>query len=56
LLEVARKHGGGWDVDLIASGFREHMGNRLEKLRGAKLIAAWKGFCEGWVNRRGRPS
>lgn len=56
LLEVARKHGGGWDVDLIASGFRDHMGNRLEKLRGAKLIAAWKGFCEGWVNRRGRPS
>lgn len=55
LLEVARKHGGGWDVELIASGFREHMGNRLEKLRGAKLIAAWKGFCEGWVNRRGRP-
>lgn len=55
LLEVARKHGGGWDVDLIASGFREHMGNRLEKLRGAKLLAAWKGFCEGWVNRRGRP-
>ncbi len=55
LLEVARKHGGGWDVDLIASGFREHMGNRLEKLRGAKLIAAWKGFCEGWVNRRWRP-
>lgn len=55
LLEVARMHGGGWDVDLIASGFREHMGNRLEKLRGAKLIAAWKGFCEGWVNRRGRP-
>lgn len=55
LLKVAKKHGGGWDVDLIASGFREHMGNRLEKLRGAKLIAAWKGFCEGWVNRRGRP-
>lgn len=55
LLEAAKKHGGGWDVDLIASGFREHMGNRLEKLRGAKLIAAWKGFCEGWVNRRGRP-
>lgn len=55
LLEVARKHGGGWDVDLIASGFRDHMGNRLAKLRGAKLIAAWKGFCEGWVNRRGRP-
>ncbi len=55
LLEIARIHGGGWDVDLIANGFRDHMGGRLEKLRGAKLIAAWKGFCEGWVNRRGRP-
>jgi hypothetical protein len=55
LLEIGRKHGGGWDVDLIANGFREHMGERLEKLRGAKLIAAWKGFCEGWFNRRGRP-
>ena len=55
LLAIGREHGGGWDVDLIADGFRSHMGVRLEKLRGAKLIAAWKGFCEGWVNRRGRP-
>ena len=55
LLEIGRKHGGGWDVDLIANGFRDHMGERLEKLRGAKLISAWKGFCEGWFNRRGRP-
>lgn len=56
LLDIGRRHGGGWDVDLIASGFRDHMGDRLEKLRDAKLIASWKGFCEGWVNRRGRPS
>lgn len=56
LLDIGRRHGGGWDVDLIASGFRDHMGDRLGKLRDAKLIAAWKGFCEGWVNRRGRPS
>lgn len=56
LLDIGRRHGGGWDVDLIASGFRDHMGERLGKLRDAKLIAAWKGFCEGWVNRRGRPS
>lgn len=54
-LEIGREHGGGWDVDLIANGFREHMGERLQKLRGAKLMAAWKGFCEGWFNRRGRP-
>ncbi len=54
-LEIGREHGGGWDVDLIASGFRDHMGERLQRLRGAKLMAAWKGFCEGWFNRRGRP-
>ena len=29
LLEIGRRHGGGWDVDLIANGFREHMGERL---------------------------
>lgn len=54
-LSVGRQYGGGWDVDMIADGFRAQMGERLEKLRGAKLMAAWKGFCEGWVNRRGRP-
>ena len=55
LLAIGRNYGGGWDVDLIAAGFRDHMGDRLQKLRGAKLLAAWKGFCEGWFNRRGRP-
>jgi hypothetical protein len=55
LLAIGRQYGGGWDVDLIANGFRSHMGGRLDKLRGAKLTAAWKGFCEGWFNRRGRP-
>lgn len=54
-LAIGRQFGGGWDVDMIADGFRAQMGERLEKLRGAKLLAAWKGFCEGWVNRRGRP-
>ena len=50
---IGRQHGGGWDVDMIAGGFREHMGERLEKLRGVKLAAAWKGFCESWVNAAG---
>lgn len=54
LFSIGRSYGGGWDVDLIASGFRDHMGERLTKLRGAKLVAAWKGFCESWVTRRGR--
>jgi len=54
LFQIARQHGGGWDADLIAQGFRDHMGARLDKLRGVKLAAAWKGFCESWVTRRGR--
>ncbi len=54
-LSIGRQYGGGWDVDMMADGFRAQLGDRLEKLRGAKLAAAWKGFCEGWVNRRGRP-
>lgn len=55
LLAIGRRYGGGWDVDMIADAYRGHMGERLEKLRGAKMVASWKGFCEGWVNRRGRP-
>ncbi|RYF21752.1 MAG: RepB family plasmid replication initiator protein [Oxalobacteraceae bacterium] len=54
LYAVGRSQGGGWDVDLIAQAFRTQMGERLVKLRGAKLISAWTGFCEGWVTRRGR--
>jgi hypothetical protein len=54
LYAIGRNQGGGWDVDLIAQAFRAHVGERLVKLRGAKLISAWTGFCEGWVTRRGR--
>jgi len=54
LYAIGKSHGGGWDVDLIARAFRDQMGERLLKLRAAKLISAWTGFCEGWVTRRGR--
>lgn len=54
LASIARSQGGGWDIDLIAAGFRSQMGPRLEKVRGAKLLKAWTGFCEGWTTRRGR--
>jgi len=54
LAAIARRNGGGWDIDLIADGFRAQMGDRLAKLRGPKLISSWTGFCEGWVTRRGR--
>lgn len=53
--DIALAHGGGWDVDMIAQAYRENMGDRLAKLSGAKLRASWRGFCESWVARRGRP-
>lgn len=52
---IGKQHGGGWDVDLIATAFRDHMGSRLLKLSGAKLEKTWKGFCEAYFARRGRP-
>lgn len=52
---IALSHGGGWDVDMIAAAYRETMGERLSKLTGQKLRASWRGFCESWVARRGRP-
>ena len=52
---IALRHGGGWDVNLIAAAYREHLGVRLAGLRGAKLERSWKGFCEAFFARRGRP-
>ena len=55
LAAIARSAGGGWDIDLIADAYREQMGERLSKLKGAKLLASWTGFCESFRARRGRP-
>ena len=54
-LNIARRHGGGWDVDLLANSYRQFMGDRLAKLSGSKLKKSWKGFCESYVARQGRP-
>lgn len=53
--KVGQEHGGGWDVDLIADAYRVHMGERLGLLSGAKLERSWRGFCEAFLARRGRP-
>ncbi|WP_409592405.1 replication initiation protein [Sphingobium sp.] len=53
--DIARLHGGGWDIDLIAASYREFMGDRLVNLSGNKLKQSWQGFCESYVSRRGRP-
>ena len=48
-------HGGGWDVDGIAEAYRKEMGDRLGSLKGVKLERSWRGFCESYSSRRGRP-
>lgn len=53
--DLARDHGGGWDVDMIADAYRKEMGDRLGSLRGLKLERSWKGFCQAFFSRRGRP-
>ncbi len=53
--EIGQALGGGWDVDLIADAYRAHMGERLALLSGAKLEKSWRGFCEAFFARRGRP-
>lgn len=55
LARIAKSHGGGWDIDLIADAYRAQMGDRLVKLRDAKLVSSWTGFCESFAARRGRP-
>jgi hypothetical protein len=55
LAGIGRSHGGGWDIDLIADAYRQQMGDRLARLKGAKLLSSWTGFCESFVARRGRP-
>ena len=55
LREIGRRHGGGWDVDMIASAYREQMGGRLKSLSGSKLEKSWTGFCQSFASRRGRP-
>lgn len=52
---IGVQHGGGWDVDVIADAYRKHMGDRLAVLSGKKLERSWKGWCETFANRRGRP-
>lgn len=54
ILTIVGDFGGGWDKDLIAGAFRDHMGSKLETLTGPPLYKAWEGFCKGFVLRRGR--
>ena len=49
---LAREHGGGWDIDLIAGAYREHMGDKLKTLTGNALRSSFEGFCKSYTSRR----
>jgi hypothetical protein len=54
-LTITTDHGGGWDKDIIAEGYRKFMGPKLQSLRGDKLYKSWEGYCKGYVRTHGRP-
>jgi hypothetical protein len=51
---IAVEHGGGWDRNIIASAYRDQMGERLRSLKGAKLAKSFEGFCRAFVVQRGK--
>ncbi len=54
--DIGKTYGGGWDVDMIATAYRDNMGERLHRIRGRALEKSWKGWCESYSARRGRPA
>ena len=56
VLVIFRDFGGGWDKDIIAQAYRDHMGDTLSDLRGERLYKSWEGFCKSFVRKRGRPA
>ncbi|MBU0774941.1 MAG: hypothetical protein KKH54_07060 [Alphaproteobacteria bacterium] len=45
-VEIAREHGNGYDIDMIADNYRAFMKSKGEMPTGKRLIASWTGFCE----------
>src|SRR3546814_19449164 len=44
---IGKSHGGGWDVDQVADAYRQHMGDRVHRLSGAKLEQDRKSVVSG---------
>lgn len=49
---IARAHGGGYDIDLIADAYRHQVGDKLAGLTGTRLIKSFTAFCASYVARR----
>ena len=50
---IAKEHGGGYNVDLIADAYRALVGDELETMRGERLRKSFTGFCQAYAKRRG---
>lgn len=51
--QIAREHGGGYDIDLIASAYRSQVGDSLPTLHGPRLEKSFRMFCISYAERRG---
>lgn len=47
--QIARQHGGGWDINMIADAFRLSPGANAT---GERLVKAFTGFCQKWAANR----
>jgi hypothetical protein len=52
---LARMHGGGWDIDMIAAEFRKHAEAKKMPLGMKGIEATFSTFCKAYAARRGRP-
>ncbi|QYE33231.1 hypothetical protein KZX46_03745 (plasmid) [Polymorphobacter sp. PAMC 29334] len=51
--QIAREHGGGYDVDSIAGAYRNQVGEKLPMLSGPRLEKSFRMFCVSYAERRG---
>ena len=49
---LARKHGGGYDIDNIADAYRQQVGADLNQLSGERLVKSFTAFCISYASRR----
>jgi hypothetical protein len=51
--EIAVRFGGNWDRDILAEKYRAYLGDKLNKLKGQRLVKSFEGFCKSYAERHG---
>lgn len=52
-LEIGQAHGGGWDIDEIASAYRKAYAVAMKDRTEDVVLRSWEGFCQSYVAKRG---